>query len=1147
MNAMELLSSPVAYRLGWTLVHSLWEVAAVGVLAWAALALLRRRSPQVRYAAATGALAAILVLTVATFLAIHAPPEKALPVASAPSAPAAPPMTLTPPSGPQVSTALEPADPPAAIASPSPIFPAEAWTARWQRIVEPYLPWLVAAWLAGVLALSLWRMGGWVAAYRLRSIGTQPVGPAVQAMAARLIRRMGLGRPVRVLQSLVVQTPMVIGWLRPVVLLPVAAVAGLTPDQLEAILAHELAHIRRLDYLLNLVQALIEVVLFYHPAVWWIARRIRAERERCCDDVAVGVLGNPIRYVEALAAVSDIGPPPHESRRRPSASRAAVAASGSDGRDLVDRVRRLLAMPESDHGVRAGWLAGMLAAAILVAGLIVLLSAGKVSGSDSLDALRKGDLVERDGAAEALLQRIEKGAIASDEVRGTYAILCQRLMPVVEKLRYGNEVPSEAISHYEYRLLWKLATNKLLAADQESALLNALAPAWIEYSPPNTGPGAPGQIKLSDEMLRPPAGIMVHRVIRMAEATAGQDLLEVFAAQREDAIPQSHNTSVPITRLADSTALEVATTWYVVPERLAQDLPSQVFSGQPEALQQMRQFVARPDVRKLSQYQQTVNLARDRKWRVDLLDAPPAAPGTATRQYGSVKLFINNHRYGPTNGLTGDAGPTGKATCGHPGHVSEVSWHFLRPTPQGDIYEFTRVYPSDTATPATSRATVTYKGAPLVVFEDDIQKVVLRPASPEETARAKAFAKPAVANEGDAWALILTGEAAIPRIVDMMDSSFDFKNPNEDGHSDPSSMLVRAYLGHWQDIPQPLDQRIIGAIRHKVERDAYWGSSLARAAGIKVLALAGQPYQPLNPRETVEEFLTTLASGNETDINRQLAMHRWHGYETSSDEFVKRARAGRLKADSLVIYASQYDAFGWIQDPDAADEGGFCIRLHFRALTAWRIVETLPGYARSMWTGLTLPSELHNNPSAKLVPPYAWGAAVEGVQVRLRAEKAQWKAGETPTFAADIRNQGPRENLAVVESYAFLQLQVDGQWYRPENPPGGILKPLVPQTMSQASVPLSQSWYRIGPDQLGPRPQGFTTANPKTYLELSAGKHVVRVGAVVEETKANAGGPIWAVSNPVEIEILPAEAKPAAPAPKAPETKPAATAQTGTM
>ena len=130
--------------------------------------------------------------------------------------------------------------------------------------------------------------------------------------------------------SAVAQTPAVIGWIRPVVLLPASALSGLEPGQIEALLAHELAHIRRHDYLVNLLQTAVETLLFYHPAVWWVGRQMRAERENCCDDLAVAVCGDALVYARALTELEQI---------RIAAPRLAMAAN--DG-SLLNRVRRLL-------------------------------------------------------------------------------------------------------------------------------------------------------------------------------------------------------------------------------------------------------------------------------------------------------------------------------------------------------------------------------------------------------------------------------------------------------------------------------------------------------------------------------------------------------------------------------------------------------------------------------------------------------------------------------------------------------------------------------------------------------------------------------------------------------------------------------------
>ena len=125
-------------------------------------------------------------------------------------------------------------------------------------------------------------------------------------MARRLAQALRIRGAIRLLESAAVEVPTVIGWLRPVVLIPVATLSGLSTEQMEMVLAHELAHIRRHDFFVNLMQAVVETLLFYHPAVWWISGRIRVEREHCCDDVAVAVCGNPLLYARALTRLEEL-------------------------------------------------------------------------------------------------------------------------------------------------------------------------------------------------------------------------------------------------------------------------------------------------------------------------------------------------------------------------------------------------------------------------------------------------------------------------------------------------------------------------------------------------------------------------------------------------------------------------------------------------------------------------------------------------------------------------------------------------------------------------------------------------------------------------------------------------------------------------
>ncbi len=206
-----------------------------------------------------------------------------------------------------------------------------------------------------MLGLSLRLLAGWVQIQRVRGRLVEQASEQWRAVMVELARRLRVSRPVRLLVSAAAQVPMAIGWLRPVILLPASTITGLTPEQLRAVLAHELAHIRRYDYLVNILQSVVETVLFYHPAVWWVSRRIRVEREHCCDDMAVAVSGNVLSYARALEQM--------ELLRAEPARLAVAATSGS----LLARIRRLVGMPKSDVDRSTGWAAGLIAMGMVLA------------------------------------------------------------------------------------------------------------------------------------------------------------------------------------------------------------------------------------------------------------------------------------------------------------------------------------------------------------------------------------------------------------------------------------------------------------------------------------------------------------------------------------------------------------------------------------------------------------------------------------------------------------------------------------------------------------------------------------------------------------------------------------------------------------
>jgi beta-lactamase regulating signal transducer with metallopeptidase domain len=201
-------------------------------------------------------------------------------------------------------------------------------------------------------------LGGWAVAARFARRNTWAAETVWNDRFAALAHRLSISRPVRLAVSALAEVPAVVGWLRPIVLMPASIFMGLNAEQIEALLAHELAHVRRYDYLVNLLQTAAETLFFYHPAVWLVSRHIRNEREHCCDDLAVELCGNTLAYVRALTELEQM---------RHGAPRLAMAA---DGGSLLGRVQRLLRVKKNVSTPSSGWIAGIgIVAALLVAGV----------------------------------------------------------------------------------------------------------------------------------------------------------------------------------------------------------------------------------------------------------------------------------------------------------------------------------------------------------------------------------------------------------------------------------------------------------------------------------------------------------------------------------------------------------------------------------------------------------------------------------------------------------------------------------------------------------------------------------------------------------------------------------------------------------
>jgi beta-lactamase regulating signal transducer with metallopeptidase domain len=310
-----LLDTPLVQSIGWALIHFIWQGTAIGLATAIALRLLAGARPTMRYAVGCFSLVLMLIVPIAAVFSDRT--SASLNVVS-------------------VTTA-------AVAAVPS-------------LPINRLLPTTVSVWLAGVLLLSIRLIAACAGVERLKR-ATRAVDASVALRVQSLARGFGIDKPVRVFESALVRVPTVVGYLRPVILLPASVITGLAPAYLDAVLAHELAHVRRHDYLINTLQSLVETLLFYHPAVWWCSRQIRIEREHCCDDMVVEAGSNRVAYAAALAQLEELR-----------GLQPMLSLNASGGR-LVDRIRRLLG--ESPMKERRSTMWAIAAALAVVMAIVV--------------------------------------------------------------------------------------------------------------------------------------------------------------------------------------------------------------------------------------------------------------------------------------------------------------------------------------------------------------------------------------------------------------------------------------------------------------------------------------------------------------------------------------------------------------------------------------------------------------------------------------------------------------------------------------------------------------------------------------------------------------------------------------------------------
>lgn len=390
MSALEALA-PAISVLGWCLVHFLWQAVIVGALYALARAALPRGNP--RYLAAMLAMLALAVVPVLTAWhewQVSAAPADLVDVV--------------------VTGTLRTAS--SQLAAP---------TMTWPVLLDAALPWLVLAWALGVGVLGVRVFRQW---RRLRALLHSAANlPEWQARARVFAERMGLRRSVPILVSLRIATPALIGWVRPAVVLPLAVLAKMPAAQIDLILAHELAHLRRLDHLANLFQVLLETLFFYHPVVHWISRDARNERELCCDALALrATRGERREFVAALASLEEL---------RAGHADLALAASGGV---LAERAWFIAgATPRRPHRYLRG-------NALAIVALAVVLGLGGLWWRNVARQRQVASLTAADNAS--VLRWIRQGVV---QMPGFAPMLSERVRPQLLPVPYAS-MPIQADS-----------------------------------------------------------------------------------------------------------------------------------------------------------------------------------------------------------------------------------------------------------------------------------------------------------------------------------------------------------------------------------------------------------------------------------------------------------------------------------------------------------------------------------------------------------------------------------------------------------------------------------------------------------------------------------------------------------------------------
>lgn len=382
-------TSTLIQHIGWSLIHSIWLNALIGSVLAAILKLLSRAKPQSRYFIACVALASMIILPVVITHVLHVRQVE--------------PIDFIVEDDSAAVTGVDSQFHHNRIVGKERIGGTQKinWikstiTQTWNTSekFEKILPWLILLWVIGVVIYAIKLVGGLFYALKLRRLPVNISSPKLNDMVNKLTTRLSINRKIKICESSLINVPMTIGWIYPLILVPPSSLLGLTPFQLQSIIAHELIHIKRYDFLINFLQSAAEALLFYHPAAIWTSRTIREEREYICDDLTVALCNDSIVYARALTKVA---------RFQRKDEQLALAAT--DG-ELKDRIYRLVSNSQNQTFGKKSVLLNVWAIIVISFSLVVTFGGLKIL-SDNFD--NKEADIKKPLAANVLEAGIDEG------------------------------------------------------------------------------------------------------------------------------------------------------------------------------------------------------------------------------------------------------------------------------------------------------------------------------------------------------------------------------------------------------------------------------------------------------------------------------------------------------------------------------------------------------------------------------------------------------------------------------------------------------------------------------------------------------------------------------------------------------------------